>query len=509
MQKAITLFLAVLFISLTSIVYAQIQPGTLDETFNDSGKVTTNFGSLFDEAKALAIQPDGKIILAGRFWNTTSSTYDILIARYNPNGSLDNTFDTDGFVTTSFTSWGEEAFAVALQPDGKIIAGGLSNGYNGVPTSDFALVRYNPDGALDNTFSTDGIVESDFTLEDGVYALALQTDGKIIAGGYSRAGENYDFAIARYTIDGTLDNTFSNDGYVSVSIGNNYCFVHDIKVQNDGKIVVGGGMYSTFGIVRLNTDGTFDNTFSDDGITTIPGGTGTSLLLQDDNKLIISNGEGADFNMARCNADGSIDNTFGTNGIVTTDFGMGRNEIIKAMALQPDGKIIAAGVSFLDFNKKQFALARYNSNGSLDTGFGTNGIVTTGIRTPVFENSLDGINAMALQQDSKIVVAGFSSQNSDNDFALARYYTSGTVNISENTADNFTAYPNPFTDKLTINETNPKEEFIMYDCFGKEILHQNAATETTIISTEQIIPGYYLLHYITATKTYSFRVTKF
>jgi uncharacterized delta-60 repeat protein len=341
--------------------------GSLDATFGEDGKVITDFGGAV-ELHAIALQPDGRILATGRYRNSTD--FDILLARYNSDGSLDATFDGDGKVTTDFPgTWGdsdEEGDSVVIQADGKILVGGYS-----IPG--FALVRYNPDGSLDPTFGNGGVVTT-WSAKFGrgwILSLALQPDGKIVAagGGYAMdvlsESNSYNFALARYHSNGSLDTTFGSDGTVSTDLSNSNDTANSIAIQPDGKIIVVGVRWK--GIV-------------------------------------------SDFALVRYRSNGSLDTTFDADGKVTTDFGS-VTDIANAVVVQPDGKLIVAGMTYNGLNS-DFIVARYNTNGSLDTTFNTVGSVITD-----FNNSDDWAYAVALPSDDKIVVAGYSG----GDAALARY----------------------------------------------------------------------------------------
>ncbi len=180
----------------------------------------------------MAIQSDGKIVVAEPYNN--GSDLDFAVARYNSDGSLDTSFDGDGKVTTDIDS-GDAALAMVIQSDGKILLAGYGGGYKY-----FALARYNSDGSLDNTFGTGGKVTTDIGGSyDLVYDIAIQSDGKIIVTGDSYNG-NYDFALARYTSNGSLDLSFDGDGKVTTPIGGGNDYAYDIAIQSDGKIVVAG-----------------------------------------------------------------------------------------------------------------------------------------------------------------------------------------------------------------------------------------------------------------------------
>ncbi|MFD5426499.1 calcium-binding protein [Streptomyces sp. NPDC127084] len=402
---------------------AQAAPGDLDPTFGTGGKVTTGFGAgLSPFGEDLAIQADGKIVAVGG--SDTGLGSDFALARYNTDGSLDATFGTGGLVTTDFGGT-DAAIGVAVQPDGKIVTVGYSDA--GGTLNDFALARYNTDGSLDATFGTGGLVTTDFGpgRSDVANAVALQTDGKIVAVGGSALVAANDFALARYNTDGSLDATFGTGGRVLTDFGGDGDIASAVALQTDGKIVTAGlsnasGTFD-FALARYDTDGSLDATFGTGGLVTTDFGATNNwafgVALQTDGKIVAagySNASGTfDFALARYDTDGSLDATFGTGGLVTTDFG--GFDIGFAVALQTDGKIVAAGYSDVS-GTIDFALARYNTDGSLDATFGTGGLVTTG-----FGGSFDAASAVALQADGKIVAAGSSDASGTSEFALARY----------------------------------------------------------------------------------------
>ncbi|HMS83318.1 MAG TPA: DUF4347 domain-containing protein, partial [Nitrospira sp.] len=343
----------------------------------------------------------------------------------------------DGSVVTPVGSGHDYAFGSVVQPDGKIIAVGYaSNGSN----NDFALVRYNADGTLDTSFGIGGKVSTAIgTGDDRGRSVALQVDGKVLVGGYAHNGSNYDFAIARYNADGSLDTNFGGgDGIVTTAIGSNSEVALKVLAQADGKLVLAGYGYPAAGsnndmaLVRYNSDGSLDTTFGGgDGIVTTAIGTATEYgrdaAIQTDGKIVLVgsswNGSNYDMALVRYNSDGSLDTGFGTGGKVTTAFGSG-DETAYGVVIQADGKIVIAGDSMQGANMA-FALARYNSDGTLDTSFGTSGKVTTAVGTGnnvVFD--------LEVQADGKLAVAGTVSNGTNTDFAVLRYTTSGVLDTS-------------------------------------------------------------------------------
>jgi len=408
-----------LFTILTYSSFIFPQKSMLDSTFANDGKVITDLGSFKDIGFSTAIQPDGKIVVAGQYF---SNNYEFAVARYKSDGTLDTDFGADGKVVTAVGPHFDHGRNVALQTDGKIVVVGYSwNGTN----EDFSVVRYNSDGTLDNTFSDNGKVISDFgSSKDNGYDLAIQSDGKIVVAGYSDSGGDENFALIRYNSDGTLDNTFSNDGKVITDFNSSKDRGESIVIQSDGKIIVAGysnnGGDRDFAIVRFNTDGILDNSFGSNGQVTTDLGTsydeGYDVSIQTDGKIVILGSSSDALALVRYNTDGTLDAGFGTDGIISTSAFLSLYDA-RSIAIQDDGKIIVAGYRSNSItHNKEIAITRYNDNGTLDTGFNSDGIATAG-----FDSSHAVGQSVVIQDDGKIVVAGYSLTGSNNDFALVRF----------------------------------------------------------------------------------------
>ncbi len=407
----------------SGIGIAHAAPGDLDAGFGaGSGKVTTAIGTGGDYARALAVQPDGKLVVAGYCNNGGNSSF--CLARYNADGSLDTGFNGSGKVVAPIGTGFDYVYALALQPDGKLVAAGsCANSGN----RSFCLARYNADGNLDTGFNGSGKVVTPIgSGDDYAYALAVQPDGKLVAAGTCANGGPYDFCLARYNTNGSLDTSFNGSGKVITSIGSGDDNAYALAVQPDGKLAVAGtcsnGGNSDFCLARYNNDGSLDTSFNGSGkvITSIGSGSdyAVALALQPDGKLVATggcgNGLSADFCLARHNTDGSLDNSFNGSGKVVTSIGNGVADA-KTLALQPDGKLVVAGVCATGSNH-DFCLTRYNADGSLDTAFNGSGVVVT----PVGSNG--GLaHALALQPDGKLVAAGYCRNGTEDDFCLARY----------------------------------------------------------------------------------------
>src|SRR5215471_17901057 len=328
-MKTVLMALCVALCASTS--FAQ---SVLDSSFGTSGKVTTDFaGGTGAAARTVAVQTDGKIFAAGVA--VFNGVADFALARYNSNGTLDTSFGTSGIVTTVFDFPGsfDRVFTIVQQPDGKFVAVG-STVINLV--ANFALARFNANGTLDTSFGTGGMVTTGFGVSAEATSAVVQSDGKIVAAGFANLGGGDYFALVRYNSNGTLDTSFGTGGKVTtafLSQGFSLAQANSVALQPDGKIVAAG---------------------------------------------IAAIGGGDDFALARYSSNGTLDATFGTGGQVTTDFLNQGISLAQAdsVALQPDGRIVAAGNAKVG-GGIDFGLARYNSNGTLDTSFGTSGKVTT------------------------------------------------------------------------------------------------------------------------------------
>jgi uncharacterized delta-60 repeat protein len=418
-------------------IVAQAAIGDLDPTFGAGGKVTTFVGTSNSFANAVAVQLDGKIVVAGI----------PLLTRYNSDGTLDTTFGTNGIVTNSGINQGK---GVVIQTDGKILVAGNPN--VGRLNSDFWVARLNSNGSLDTSFGTNGIasysLNSSSNLGPGnVRSIALQSDGKIIvAGEVASCCNTWSwYQAVRYNSDGSLDR-----GDVDTSGNGNDMAA--LVIQPDGKILLAGNTYNggftpgyRMALMRLNPDFSYDSTFGGNGtLVTDFGNVGFydySIALQSDGKIVAVGQLGCiqycqvppgyKFALARFNTNGSLDTTFGTNGVVTNNFSLMADltnnpgsELLKNIVVQPDGKLIV-GLDTFDGSHYHFLLARFNSNGSPDTSFGNAGQITT-----AFSTSDDHLHAIVLQPDSKIIAAGSTSNGTNTGIALARYLVANVKSVT-------------------------------------------------------------------------------
>jgi uncharacterized delta-60 repeat protein len=395
----------------------QMRPGLaapgLDASFAGSGKTLIGFGGVYSAAYAVAIQPDGRIVAAG-VTNDSSNDSGLALARLNTDGSLDLSFGVNGKTTTPGV---DNATAVAIQSDGKILAAG---GYSG-----FELARYNANGSLDTSFGTNGIAIA-FPDAAEAQAVGIQLDGKIVVSGHFQTTGPAQFALARFNTNGTLDSSFGNAGQVVTTIETG-CDAFGAGFQPDGKSVAAGLAASLngsvesvdFAVARYTTNGALDFSFGSLGRATNNAGGGTldgayAMGIQPDGKIVLA-GAAAIGNfpgpvtgntvvnsfvaLARFNTNGTPDATFGNNGTVLTEIGT-FSDYALSLALQPNGKILVAGAS--DSGNYQWFVQRYNSDGSVDPTYGDNGVR--------FMNFGSGTNeyayAIALDSSGRAVVAG-------------------------------------------------------------------------------------------------------
>jgi uncharacterized delta-60 repeat protein len=404
--------------------------GGLDPNFSRDGKVTTDLSTRGDFAAAVAVQADGKVVVAGSAaYDTTDPKW--ALTRYKVGGAIDTSFaGGDGKVITNFTSGEDAVYGLAIQSDGKIVAAGDAGLRTG--NSKFALARYDSDGTLDPSFGGgDGKVTTNFTTgDDEVSSLALQPGGEIlVAGGSAQNRANPKVVVARYLPDGSLDPTFSGDGKVTTDLSAAKDYANAATLQNDGKIIVGGlaavsGSRASFELIRYKSNGSLDTSFSGNGKLT------TNFTARDDSVQGIvvrsdldivaggiagSGGSNANFALAYYQPDGKLDPSFGGgDGKVMTDITAGYDAAWD-LVIQPDDKVVAGGE--VSGSGGRFAATRYLVNGRLDPDFGGDGKVTANFTT----RSDFAFGLARLPVDGNLVLVGGSGWGGSNPkFAVAR-----------------------------------------------------------------------------------------
>jgi uncharacterized delta-60 repeat protein len=397
----IALCLALLFFSVTLAA-----SGGLDTTFSDDGKIIQNFGGMYHYGWDVAVQPDGKVVVVGDKV-TRNNGSDFVIARYTTTGILDKTFSGDGLQSVSINKYNEQAYAVAIQADGKIVVGGVTLGET------VGLARLNANGTLDTTFGVNGKVSTATAMGNSAFDLALQGN-KIVMAGYLYDGTSYDGAVYQYNSDGSLDTTFNGNGILPIDFGQNEA-LSGIAVYA-GKIYVAGSTSTAdqvddFIVARINANGTLDSTFGVGGKvkTNLGGDDSAHDLAISAGKVVVVGTSNKAIAIVRYTAAGKLDTTFGVGGKIRTNLGLAAPYLAK-VAIQSNGKIVAVGHTDILPNDPDALLVRYTAAGKLDTTFGTGGKVVTDW------GGADRYSSVLIK-NSRIYVVGMS----DTRFIIARY----------------------------------------------------------------------------------------
>jgi uncharacterized delta-60 repeat protein len=434
-ETAERLAAATMLAALPLLVFAPIAGATaggLDPSFGSGGLVATDFGGRTPQG--IALQPDGKIIVVG-------GSPDVALARYNPDGTLDGTFGSGGLVTTVF-GFAAVGRAVALQSDAKIVVAGTVGCCSSVG---IVLARYNPDGTLDSSFDTDGKVTLPGAGDDFAQAIAMQPDGKILVGG----SQDQQLLVVRFESDGSLDSTFGTGGEAvpfpnTSGAVTGLAVLPDGRILAGGYRYSGSGPHTDLEVARLNDDGSPDVTFGPDAdgrvFADLNAGSDDyafGMAVQSDGAIVLagqSSSGSAEYNfaVARFTSGGALDPTFGTNGFVITNLGP-NYEQARGVALDPDEKIVVEGQSRGDSSPSDFVVVRYNTDGTPDTSFGTGGVARID-----FGGSDDRGSAVAVQPDGNIVAAGYTVSGTYK-FGVARLLGQGPAATVPDTPTGVTA----------------------------------------------------------------------
>ena len=429
----------------TDVAVGCYNSGSLDPTLNNSGIVVHDNaagGNDWDEGYSITTDSNGKILVTGGSYNGSDS--DMVIWRYNADGTLDTTFDSNGVVVSDNAAGGngwDEGVSITTDANGKILVTGYSD--NGSGNADMVIWRYNANGTPDTTFDSNGIVVSNNAAggngnDDGNF-ITTDANGKILVTGYSYNGSNYDMVIWRYNANGAPDTTFDSNGIVvsnSAAGGNGKDIGRSITTDATGKILVTGFSYNSSGnydmvIWRYNADGTPDTTFDSNGIVVsnnAAGGNdwdeGYSITTDANGKILVTgnsyNGTNYDMVIWRYNANGAPDTTFDSNGIVVSNSAAGGNGRDEGYSITTDsnGKVLVTGNSNNGSNY-DMVIWRYNANGAPDTTFDTDGIVVS--NSAAGGNSHDIGRSIITDADGKVLVTGSSLNGTDYDMVIWRY----------------------------------------------------------------------------------------
>ncbi|HOY32663.1 MAG TPA: T9SS type A sorting domain-containing protein [Bacteroidales bacterium] len=496
------------FLSLFVNIHSSFgQAGNLDPTFGDGGKVITDIGNKDNYAQSSLLTADGSILTGG--FSVQNNLYNGFLVKYKNTGSIDSTFGNNGIVTCNTGTESNSFYAIAIQSDGKVVAAGkISN--------DIMLLRYHANGTPDSSFGNNGLVRTHIMPDQNVAAMEILSDGKMLVSARIYNGANQDFGLLRYNADGTLDNSFGNNGVVISDLTSAWELTSAMKVQADGKIVIAGRVYSASYsqskciIARYHANGSADYSFGTNGITITDAGQDgfgafTNLAFQNDGKIIavgytIEDAGGSIYDnkslTVRYTADGLPDPAFGTGGIVLTETMTG-SDIAWSVCIQTDGKILVGGYASVGYPDWQsyFSLIRYDGQGLLDPTFFMVGIV----HTYFSDNETNAAYSLLLQNDGKLVLAGITGQDSvdSKDIALARFVNDDDYSVQNNfSTASWSIYPNPSGGLFTIENYSVATACYtikIYNTLGIQVAGMDLQSEKTLIDLHDLPKGIYFI----------------
>lgn len=461
---------AILGLFLSIVCCIQAQSGQLDPSFGNGGWVHTDFGGK-DQCGCIAIQPDGKLLVGGRS-NGFSGSFDFIVARYLENGQLDLSFGDQGKVVLDFGSSQENVEFIHYLPDNKILIGGYSNLS---PNTTSYVVRLELDGSVDKTFANQGVLSFKYGRSTGILNMDLQEDGKYVFGCIGVIDTlDVDFLVTRFLPDGTIDTSFNHTGWTYFDFKTRENIPFDMFIQKDQKIFLSGcsGVYpkANFAFVRYLEDGSLDNSFGNLGSmqTDFAGNQDVaySSIIQDDGSFYVSGTvrdsiTNYDFALAKYNSDGSLDQGFGNGGKLTYDF-KGPVDFGLYMKQQKDGKLLVCGENNI-LTKNSFVVVRFNKDGSIDPKFGTNGVASL----DVVNILTDDTPSFTLQQDEKIVMVGNYKDGTNINFLIMRFLNDEISSTNEVNRAPFQIAPNPVGDHLILHNAKIDSRFTI------SIIHPN------------------------------------
>jgi uncharacterized delta-60 repeat protein len=401
--------------------------GALDASFDGDGKQTVAFGTSDDEAAGVKVDSSDRVVVAG--YARIGPSADLALARLTTAGALDTTFDGDGKQTLGLTQSLAHGRAVAVDGLGRTVVAGYLN--NNV-TDEFAVARYTPAGVLDSTFGGSGIVTFSFGMNyDSAFSVAIDSLNRIVVAGNTNNGNDDNFAVARLTAAGALDTSFDGDGRQTIDFGGNHDDAYGVAIDSQDRVVVAGSTYNgteyDFAVARLTTAGALDSTFDGDGKQIV------DFFLSDDiaygvavdslDRVVLGGDTGPnyDFAVARLTTSGELDTSFNGGGEQTIDFGSS-DEHAYGVAVDSLGRVVLGGSTD---GGSDFAVARLTTSGALDNSFDGDGRQSID-----FGSAFDTGNAVDIDSQNRIVVAGNTFNGSDYDFAIARLTTGGALDSS-------------------------------------------------------------------------------
>ncbi|MCB0756441.1 MAG: T9SS type A sorting domain-containing protein [Flavobacteriales bacterium] len=519
-----TLFSALLLCA-SSCIFAQ--SGTIDLDFDGDGFYHYYQTDQWGYGAACAYTSSGKALLAGYSLDLSGGNRYIHVNSLNPDGSLDLAFGNLGTASIDHPTDYLEASSMLVQPDGKILVAGKLFLLN--PSwSDFFIARLNPNGMLDLTFGTNGFFSTSIGVFDEIKELTLQADGKIVVVGLTYEVfpiTASDLVVARLNENGTLDQSFSFDGKLTLDL-NDRDYANAVAINSAGNIIVAGASYDDVAseekgfVVSYNSDGTIDNSFATNGIRLTNYSTGDALYgldINSEDRIVVAgssdvDGSSVNFMILRLNPDGTNDVSFSADGLIMVDFA-GSTDIGRDVIIQPDGKVLVGGsVGNSGFNG---GLVRFQANGLYDTSFGTNGkaMFSDGTDSNTFEK-------IHLQSDGKILAAGSSTAGSPpiRGANMARIISGINIGIGEVDAyiGSTLVYPNPITNnQVTVKYDLKSDEMVsieLFDLSGKMIAQlqpntrQVAGSYQKTLTLPELSAGNYLLNLNTEKGSVSVKV---
>jgi uncharacterized delta-60 repeat protein len=503
------------------------QVGSIDSSFGSNGYSISDISNnlIGDESKSVFVKDDNSILVTGFVINTQGNK-DIALVQYNENGIIDSSFGNNGVYTLNINDNDDYGSASVVQPDGKIITVGYSEGTN----TDIIVFRLNTDGNLDNSFATNGVFTYDSGSNDKATRVKILTDNRILIGGTIAE----DFGILKLLNNGTFDSSFGNSGITTTSFGSIRDEMNDMEVQNDGKILICGVGRKPVEVdfdskdpvvLRYTSDGSLDTTFADNGIMddhidlNINNEEVTAIRELNNGQLIVcgmtevESGTGIPIiKLKRFHSDGTFDNSYGTNGSFSS-YGAVANSII----VQEDDKVLIGGHYFDIFaqppTSRDFILLRVNIDGISDNNFGTTapGVTITDLNN----NSTDRGAHLAFQQGNKVLLTGFSRDNTtnDNNFAIARYNIDGNLSVEDFKTNHskFILYSNLTENSFTIKNENAEIDSLSIDLYsldGKKVDSFVNYQLGTDVKINHLKSGFYFLILSNQSNIWTFKVIK-
>ncbi|MFN8288009.1 MAG: T9SS type A sorting domain-containing protein [Chitinophagales bacterium] len=466
---------------LLTIKVSVAQTLALDSTFNSDGIVQGNYRAS-GASNMIALQPDGKILAAG--------LGNFLFNRYNNDGSIDNTFGNNGQALYTLNNEIIYGLSIKVQSDTKILGvGGIIGQGNDADT--IAVMRLYANGLVDSTFPIGALTNLILKKNTG-FSWNEQADNHILFAFRDFATEH--LIAIRFTDSGIVDSSFGLNGIVDC---NSFNTINCISFQPDNKIILAGAMPDgSLGLMRLLPVGTLDSTFGFNGLVQTQTGAGSfdiprAIVVQANNKILVGGDhfnyanqpDDYDFALYSYMPDGSLDSSFGTNGITITT-NLPSKEIVSALNVESNGKIILVGTSFGDFPKIQ--MARYSPNGVLDQSVGNSGLFFYEVGGPVYAYT------SLLQPDGKLLVGGGYFPANPNNFLMLRYNNDVFTSVNTLADNNLSIFPNPAQGLLNVNYNQSSISFTLYDVSGRPVLHDDNFREHTL-NIEQLNTGIYFI----------------